>query len=114
MFSKSEPVTIASNQKWKRHEIHLTEKDEMPIAVITFRLYDGDSLVKPVLAKKILLEKEAYDTWYENWDSEQAIYELLKEIKKQQVVGIFGNLEILEDATVPDEVPEIYATDLYA
>lgn len=87
---KTPDISIAVVNKFVSDEIHITNKQSgNPKAVLSFTPVDDNNeriTVAPVAV--VSLEGEAFNYWFENWNTEKDLYSLLIDILKKQLKGI--------------------------
>lgn len=108
-------IILATVNKFISDEIHITGKQSKnPKAVLSFVPVDDNGArieIAPVAV--VSLEGEAFNSWFENWNTEKDLYSLLINILKTGVKGItitgvdvakLGSLDNLKVADIAEEV----------
>lgn len=83
-------IILATVNKFISDEIHITGKQsKAPKAALSFVPIDDDGArieIAPVAV--VSLEGEAFNAWFENWNTEKDLYTLLVEVLKKKLKGV--------------------------
>lgn len=110
MINLNTPISLGAITNYTRDEIHLTGGFVgVPYAVITFIPCNalGERISNSVAT--VRLEGQAYNLWYEYWNSEKDLIALLVDAVSREIEGISYEGIDLTGITVPAVVDEIYA-----
>lgn len=110
-------ITIATVNKFISDEIHITGKQsKTPKAILSFvPINDMGERIMLAPVAVVSLEGDAFNAWFENWNTEKDLYLLLVNILKTGVKGIsitgvdVAKLGSLNNLLVDENTEEVLA-----